>query len=206
MRIIRHSFLTWLQVPSRLELSFLYILLGIYMVVATDSVIPSCWIVFVIYSFVCVVLIMCFRLVTLLVLALVTGVPKKVWASWVQLGFIALIIILLFWTNLGLSVRLRISGRALVEQVDKVFSMHIDSQKQLFERGPEPIGFFAIRTYRVEPHNRTVWFHTEDGEALFGVPSLMGGIVYCEQGQPSEIGETVYQHLWGPWWRWAQDI
>lgn len=206
MRNIRHLFLRWFQAPSSFELSVLYILSGIYLVVATDSVIPFGWQTFTMYSMACVALIFCFRLVSLLVLALGSGIPKEVWSRWGQLGFIALIIILLFWTNLGLCVRLRISKHAMLKEVNHALSIRLDSQRQLFETGPMPVGFFAIRIYQVDSVNRTVWFHTEDGAGAFWVHSLMGGIAYSEQGQPAEIPETSYQHLWGPWWRWAQDI
>lgn len=192
--------------PSYLELSFLYILLGVYSVIATDAVIPFGWITFTVVTLSCVILFMCFRFINFLILAFGTGISRKTWMRWGQLSFIALIIVLLFCLNLGLYLRLKISEQSLLEEVDKVFSMHIDSQKLLFETGPVPVGFFSIRIYKVNSLNRTIWFHTEDGEALFWVPSLMGGIVYCEQEQPEEIGETSYQHLWGPWWRWAQDI
>jgi hypothetical protein len=113
---------------------------------------------------------------------------------------------LLLWANLGLYVRLKMSEGSLLKKAESVLLIPTENQIQFNVSVPVHVGFFAIKIYKVDTINRTVWFHTEDGEALFWVPSLMGGIVYCKEGSPAEIGETSYQHLWGPWWRWAQDI
>ena len=206
MRKIHKYFLKSFQSPSSFELSVLYVLLGIYLGLGTDSVVQFGWISFVIYSISCVAIFACFRLINFLIMLYRQNISKKDWIKWGQLGFISFVLLLLFYTNLGLCVRLLISRHAMLEEVEMAFSMNADSQKILFETGPVPTGMFSVRIYRVDSENRTVWFHTEDGGALFWVPSLMGGIVYCEKKRPAEIGETSYQHLWGPWWRWAQDI
>ena len=198
-------FSKWLYAPSNLELSILYILLGAYFSVATNAVIPAYSVTFVMLSLCFISLIIFCRIFTLLIY-LKSKLLKKYWLKWAQLGFITFILVILFGTNIGLCVRLKLSESSMIKEVDNAFSIPKDIQKGLYKAPPVTAGMFSIRVYKVESMNRTVWFHTEDGYALFWMPSLMGGIVYCEQGQPSEIGETAYQHLWGPWWRWAQDI
>jgi hypothetical protein len=63
MRKIHESLLGWLQAPSNLEFSVLYVLLGIYLSVATDAVIPVCWITFTLVSLSCISLYMFCRLI-----------------------------------------------------------------------------------------------------------------------------------------------
>ena len=205
MRKTYDLLLGWFRAPSDLELSILYILLGIYLSVATDAVVPACWIIFTLVSLSCIILYMLCRLI-IFFLAIRTGTLRKTWTRWGQLGFISLMATLLFLTNVGLIVRVKISENNLVDKAEHILSLPVENQIQFQGLDRVQVGFFAIRIYKVDAVTRTVWFHTEDGEALFWVPSLMGGIVYCEQGKPVKIGETSYQHLWGPWWRWAQDI
>lgn len=191
--------------PSNLELSVLYVLLGTYIPLTTNAVTPAYSVNFVIVSLCFILLIILIRILTFFV-SLKFNLLKMFWAKWMQLGFIAFILVILFGTNIGLCLRLKFSESSMIKEVDNAFSLTEDIQKGLYKAPPVTAGMFSIRVYKVESRNRIVWFHTEDGSALFWMPSLMGGIVYCEQGQPSEIGETAYQHLWGPWWRWAQDI
>ncbi len=206
MEKIRNLLLKCFKDPSDLELAILYMLLGFYFVVATDSVIPFCWVTFTTVSLYIAIFIIFLRFILFIAVLKKGNVPRKAWVRWGQLGFITLIIILLFCTNLGICLRLIISKQAMLKEVDQAFSTQVDFQGRLFETGPVPVDLFAIRIYKVDSVNRTVWFHTEDGNSAFWIPSLMGGIVYCEQGRPAGIPETNYQHLWGPWWRWVQDI
>ncbi|MHC4187881.1 MAG: hypothetical protein ACYSRQ_06780, partial [Planctomycetota bacterium] len=76
----------WLRSPTDLELAVLYLLLGIYIAVATDVVISPSWFRFFFFSFILVVLLITFRIITF-ILALGTNAVKKVWARWSQLCF-----------------------------------------------------------------------------------------------------------------------
>jgi hypothetical protein len=52
-----------------------------------------------------------------------------------------------------------------------------------------------------------VWLQTVQGRGLVEPPfSLEAGIVYCEHGPPPDTGESHYEHLFGPWWRWLEDV
>lgn len=205
MKCVQNYFVKWFVAPTYLELSCLYFLLGIYIPIVTDAVIPVCWITFTVISFFCITIILFCRAINFFII-LKTKQLKDVWIRWAQLGFIAIIFVLLFCGNIGLKIRLKLSERSFRKEVDKIFMMPSEVQDQLSKAPPLQVGIFCARIYKVDMVNQSIWFYTEDGEALFWMHSLFGGIVYSNQGPPAEIGETQYQHLWGPWWRWAQDI
>ena len=194
----------WFYIPSFLELSILYFLLGFYIAVATDVVVPMIWLDIVLISLCAVVMFYALRLITF-----VTVLLKKVlsyWSRWIQLMFIAIMLVIIFKTNFAVILRLKLSETALKKQVQFVQSLTSEQQNNFIKVKSFPAGFFNVRLEEFDSSSGTIWFHTADGEAIFGPFSLMGGIVYCKKEQPPELGETTYQHLYGPWWSWVQDI
>jgi hypothetical protein len=82
-----------------------------------------------------------------------------------------------------------------------------DNQNQWLNLKPLTKGFFNVELYRVDSENQIFWFETGYGSNPFSsISSIFGGIVYCEQGEPLELGEATYEHLYGPWWKWLQDM
>jgi len=194
-----------LQAPTDLELAILYLLLGIYIAVATDAVISFIWLKFVLFSLLAVVLLAVFRIVTF-ALGPSGKMVRQFRARWAQLGSIVLALVLIFGTNLDLTLRVWLSENALSEKVQRIQRLSVDKQKEMHQKYSLATGFFEVGVHEVDPQNKTIWFHTADGQDLFGPVGLVGGIVYCAQGRPPERGETTYEHLYGAWWRWVQDI
>ena len=206
MNIKASRIASWLWAPTDLELAVLYLLLGFYIAVATDAVISLVWFHPVVFSVLGVGLLIAIRVVTLY-LGLLAKAVKKFWARWTQLGLIASALILIFVTNLDLSIRVWLSESALREEVQHIQSLPPRGLKAWLGLPPKPVGLFNVQLHEVDVGSGTIWFHTTDGENLFAPPfSIWGGIVYCKQGQPPERGETTYQHLYGPWWRMLQDM
>ncbi len=195
----------WLRALTDLELAILYLLLGIYIGVATDAVVSFIWVEFVVFSLLAVGLLGVLRIITF-AFALRAKSIKQFWARWAQLGLIALVLILIFGTNLDLTLRVWLSENALYKKVQQIQRLSVDKQKQMHQQYSLPTGFFEVGVHEVDPQSKTIWFHTADGQDPFGPFSLIGGIVYCEQDRPPERGETTYQHLYGSWWRWIQDM
>lgn len=192
------------RTPTDLELAILYLLLGIYVAVATDAVLPFPWETFTLYSLPLAVLLIVFRIINF-VYALFANTVTGLWRRWTQLGLIALAMILIFGTNLDLRLRLWLSERSLYEDVKRIQLLSAEGQRRMYNVGPLTRGFFNVWLSNVDAASGTIWFRTADGVDLFGPPCLMGGIVYSKQGLPPERGESTYQHLYGPWWRWLQD-
>ena len=194
----------WLYMPSFLELSILYFLLGFYIAVATDVVVSSIWFNVVLVSLSAVVVFYTFRVITFAI-----ALSKKAldfWSRWIQLMFIAIMLILIFKTNVAIILRLRLSESALSKKVQFIQSLSSEAQNQRFNMDALPIGLFNIRLDRVDDSSSTVWFHTIDGQALFGPLGIYGGIAYSENEFPPEVHERVHQHLYGSWWLWIQDM
>jgi hypothetical protein len=204
MKKITQVIKNWLYAPSFLELSILYFLLGFYIAVATDVVVSSIWFNVVLVSLSATVVFYTFRVITFAIV-----LSKKAldfWSRWIHLMFIAIMLILIFKTNVAIILRLRLSESALSKKVQFIQSLPLEQQDNWLNVGSLAVGFFNIRLEKVDNSNRTIWFHTADGEDPFGPMSLIGGIVYCPKEYPPELGETTYQHLYGPWWSWVQDI
>ena len=195
----------WLRAPTDLELGVLYLLLGFYIAVATDAVTSFIWLNFVLFSLLGVILLAAFRIV-LFVFVLQAKKAKGVWMRWAQFGAIALVMVLIFETNLDLCLRVWLSEGALNREVQGIERLPVDGQKRWLKVAPLARGLFNVRLEEVDRESRTMWFHTVDGTDPFGRDAVYGGIVYCEGAQPPERGESTYEHLYGPWWRWMQDM
>lgn len=195
-----------LAAPTYVELAILYVLLGVYVVVTTDAVVPFSWHGFVTGSF----LIVCVAAVirgVLLVRALLMRVAKSYWQRWAQFCGTVLVLTVLVGTDLGLTVRLALSEGDLLREVASLQTASTEARDRIARMPPGPVGHFNLRVYCIDNGGKTIWFHTVYGEEVFPPPfSLLGGIVYCEDGPPPVWGETTYSHLYGPWWRWVQDV
>ena len=114
---------------------------------------------------------------------------------WIEAGILAAIVCLLETTNVALKARVYLSEDQLLDHVH--FAQHSrDHGKHI----PVcPVGLFTIHdTYT---KGSTVWMTT----VLCG-PPFSAGLVYCQEGPPTQRAESEYEHLYGPWWRWLQDI
>ncbi len=195
----------WFKFPTDLELGGLYLLSGIYIVIATNSVVPIAWYKFVIFSLTIVGIIICLRIFTFIFLLLNKNLKEHI-SRWCQLAIIVICMILIFRTNLDLILRVWISEGELYREVKLTQSIYDNNKQDIFKPISKPRGLFNIYIQEYDAKERTLWIHTVDGEEPFGSFSVLGGIVYCEQEKPPERGEAYYEHLYGPWWKWIQDM
>lgn len=203
---IKHfKILELLRNPTDLELGILYFLLGINTAYATDAVVSVSYGFLLNLTVLVLLVVGVFRL-TIFALAVLSEQIRMSSARWIQVVLIGIAIAIILGTNLDLALRVRLSERALYKEVQWIQAMSPDSQNRRIDMHPLPIGLFNARLYAVDASTGTIWFHTTDGVDPFPPPfSIMGGIVYCEQGPPPKRGDSTYQHLYGPWWRWLQD-
>jgi hypothetical protein len=196
----------WL-VPTQIELGILYFLLGIYVTTATDAVIPYyAWAGWVMASTLAVFLYMFLRGISFACL-LLSKQAKRHWARWVQLAFIGALVFIIFGTNLDLALRVKLSEHELNQEVEALLRVSPENQGKFLYNSPSPRGLFSARTRRIESEIGCIWFETGSGAPVGGsAQSVYGGIVYCEDGTPPEQGESTYEHLYGPWWLWLQDM
>ncbi|MEN8127380.1 MAG: hypothetical protein ABFR90_06200 [Planctomycetota bacterium] len=201
IQIIRN----WIFIPSLCEISILFFFLGFYIVVATEVLIASIWFNTVFYSLLIIEGFYVFRGISF-VFALKTKKIMSYKSRWLQLLFIGITLMIIFMTNIDVSLKLRFSERAMLDQVRYIQSLPSEVQDRRFNMNASPVGFFNVRLERVDNSRGTVWFHTIDGHALLGPMGLYGGIAYSENGFPPEVHERACQHLYGPWWLWVQDM
>lgn len=114
--------------------------------------------------------------------------------QWIELTCIAVLFGVLAGTNLDLMIRVRLSERVLHSHVEK---MHCLPPRSLSMS--HNAGLFTVHRTTVE--DDVVWMTTVD----FGRWWAAGGLVYSPHGAPPMRGESEYQHLYGPWWRWRWD-
>ncbi len=195
----------FLAMPTDVEVGILYLILGINIALATNAVISLSYIVLVYFSLSAFILLSGFRIITFpfVLRAKKTG---QFYRRWVEMLLASLAMIAIFWTNIDLAIRVKLSERALYKEVHWIQSLPTDARNRILKQGPRPIGLFNARLYDYDTPSETFWFYTGHGRDPFPPPfSILGGIVYCEQGQPAARGETTYEHLYGHWWRWLQD-
>lgn len=178
--------------PTTFEIALLYLGLGAYLLAASDASIATN-----LEPFVILFLLLAISLIGVRVLFLVRkdclAILRRGKARWLALGLGGMFILLGQTTNLGLILRLRFSESAICEYIDS-----LPNQNHYSSRHSLPCGFFTI--LETDSDSGTVWLTTVHGQPF------LAGIVYCPIGTPQQIGESEYQHLYGPWWRWLQDI
>jgi len=196
----------WLKAPTVIELLISFFLLGIIVAIATDAVVSLSYIKLVYFSILIIATVVIVR-VGLFILTIRVKPKSKYYFRWVSLGFATVIMVIITTTNLDLSLRVWLSRKSLEKEVQFVQSLSPNDQKRVLRLEPKSVALFNLRLYEVDNETGTIWFQTAYGRDVFPPPySLLGGIVYKKQGEPPERGETTYQHLYGPWWRWLQDI
>ncbi|MCJ7617180.1 MAG: hypothetical protein MUO43_11655 [Desulfobacterales bacterium] len=193
--------------PTDLELGMLYFLLGINMAYATDAVVSLSYYFLVGLTVLLLLVVGVFRLI-IFVLAVLSEQIRMSSARWIQIVLIGAAIAIILGTNFDLALRVRLSEQALYKKVQRIQMLPPEAQNRMANSiSSGPIGLFNARLYAVDASTGIIWFHTADGRDAFPPPhSLFGGIVYCEEGTPPKRGESTYQHLYGPWWRWLQDF
>jgi hypothetical protein len=188
-----------LACPSRFELTVLYFLLGAHVVLASDAAIPSGWVMFALISFYAVTLWFVIRL-ALAAWQFRVACPRTM--RWVESALILAVLVILHATPVGVAVRVYLSQEPLMEQVRLA-----QTREQDWHGSGIPCGLFTIQATTTHKDQQTVWIETVSGSrVLEDRPSLWGGILYCKQAQPPPFGEIRYQHLYGPWWVWLQDV
>jgi hypothetical protein len=185
--------------PSRLELTVLYFLLGAHVVLASDTAIPSGWVMFASASLFVAALWFAVRIGFA---AWGFRVIQPSVMRWAEGTLILAAFIILHTTQLGVAARVYLSEKRLMEQVHLAQGM----KREWHGGSGIPCRLFTVQA--VIPHNdQTVWLETVSGSRLFQPhDSMWGGVAYCEQGHPPPFGEIYYRHLYGPWWSWLQDI
>ena len=198
---------SWLLVPTQLELGILYFLLGIYITTATNAVIPYyAWGAWVMASLLAVFLYMILRSISF-VLLLLNKQAKRYWARWAQLAFIVALVFVIFETNLDLALRVKLSEYELNREVEGLHKISPERQERYRQNTSSPCGLFNARVSRIDPETGCIWFRTGSGAPVGGsAQSVYGGLVYCKEGTPPQQGEANYEHLYGPWWLWLQDM
>jgi hypothetical protein len=188
-----------LACPSRLELTVLYFLLGAHIVLASDAAIPSGWVMFAGISFHAVTL---WFVIRLALAAWHFRAARTRTKRWVESALILTVLVLLHATPIGVAVRVYLSQGPLMEQV----RLAQDRQQDWHGSGM-PCGLFTIQATTTHTDRQTVWLETVSGSLVLEArSSLWGGLLYCKQAQPPPFGEIRYQHLYGPWWVWLQDV
>ena len=184
--------------PSRLELTLLYFLLGAHVVLASDAAIPSGWVMFAWLSFFGAGLWFVGRLV---LAALQFRVIRPRARRWVESALILAVFFLIHATTVGVTARVYLSERRLMEQV-----RHAQDLKREWHGSGIPCGLLTVQA-TIPLGDRAVWLETVSGSRLFeSYSGMCGGIVYCERGFPPPFGEIRYKHLYGPWWSFLQDV
>jgi hypothetical protein len=108
------------------------------------------------------------------------GAAAALSVEWLAFQTIAIaIVVLLFVSSAGLTVRTRLSAQALL-------ASSCDAQGF--------IGLFHVREHECIGECRrfiTARAFLDDA-----------GLAYCPAGHPPRVGEDSYAHLYGGWWRW----
>jgi hypothetical protein len=130
------------------------------------------------------------------------------WAAAMLVATVAVVA----WSRADLVVRVALSDRDLCERAELMIHMadrqragddnpHVrcDTGGHCFISLASAAGLFS--TLNASVKGDTVWFETVD----FG-PPFTAGLCYSPSGPPARYGESTYQHLTGPWWRWLCDI
>ncbi|MFC1462708.1 hypothetical protein ACFLQU_03795 [Verrucomicrobiota bacterium] len=195
--------------PSLIEIAALYALSGVYAVIATDAALHMGWTFFVIRTHILGVAWVVLRILSALLIR-VSFRSRPSPSRWMLTSLPLVLITLIFTTNLDLALRLRFSQSAFEFEVDYIQALYAKGEtrivKNILAIPDNPYGLFSARVLEVADNGAIVWFKTVTGGEPFPPPyCLSGGIVYSKNGQPPERSEMVYQHLYGPWWRWVQD-
>ncbi len=188
-------------IPSRFELTVLYLLLGAHIVLGSDAAILSGWLPFVAISFWMIALWFVFRAALALIQFRV--VCQRL-SRWIEAISIVAVIVILHTTTIGLSARVYLSERHLRE-----WAQLAQSSKKMWTGRGIPCGMFTIQT--MVSKDGVTWMETVSGSRLFqfefsDVGSEYAGLAYCERGRPPKLppayGQSYYHHLYGPWWLW----
>ena len=160
---------SWATRPSRFELSVLYVLLGVHLILGTDAAIPSGWVMFAGLSLFGVGLWSCGRLALVTLKWRMDRVTK---VRCGELGGILLLLVLVHATNLGVMVRLYFSEQSLIDELRMV------SGDRPLRNGNIPRGLFTVQNTfaTMEGETRVVWLETVSGSRLFGNHSMWGGL------------------------------
>lgn len=195
----------FLAAPSHAELSGLSLVLGGHLILGTDAAIPAGW-----FPFVVVSLLVVGSIVVLRIMALPFVLPSRqaLILRWVQFVVIVGAIVLLYTTNLGLKTRVLMSENSLREYVE-----WLSNAQQMRTTRSRSCGLFTIAAAYMDKAvikmegSKVVWLQTVNGRRLWQPPyGLWAGVVYSEGREPPSTGESHYQHLFGPWWLWLEDI
>ena len=184
--------------PSRFELTVLYFLLGAHTILATDAAIPSGWLMFSFGSFIAVSLWLAIRVS----LAAWNFRAIRLGASrWIEGTLVLAVLVTIHTTPIGVAARVYLSEQRLLEQVRLAQGL----QREWRGGSVIPCGLLTVQAM-IPGERGTVWLETVSGSRLFGRSTMWGGLVYCERGRPPYFSESYYQHLYGPWWVWLQDV
>jgi hypothetical protein len=187
--------------PSRVELSVLYVLLGAHLVIGTDAAIPHEWLSFVLGSLLLLGALILLRISLLVICRIWPFAPSARW-RWAEVVCIALGFAIIHTTSLGLILRVYASEHWLIRQVEEARASAMTEQRVRM-----PYGLFFVHDVH-KSSSGVVWLTTVSlGSPLFDSPSsIYAGLVYSQSDAPPPRGESHYQHLYGPWWRWLQDM
>jgi hypothetical protein len=195
--------------PTVLEIGILYGLLGVYVVIATDAAVHLGWLAPVVGSLAVMAVWGLLRIVMALFVWMAVR-SKPLVSRWLIALVPIALVVLIFTTNIDLSLRLRLSESEFQSQVDLIQTQIAHGRTNTINNIPtfhdRSYGLFSARILEIADDGTVVWFKTVNGDEPFPPPySIRGGIVYCEKEHPPARPEMVYEHLFGRWWRWLQD-
>jgi hypothetical protein len=188
-------------IPSRFELSVLYVLLGAHFVLGSSTGIPSGWLPFVAISFWVIVLWFVFR--TALAVIQFRVVFQRL-SRWIEAASVIAVLVILHTTTIGLCARVYLSERDL-----QMWAQQTQSVKGLWKVGAVPCGLFTFQSMIYK--DGVTWMEADNGSRFFqleyaDVPCMHTGLAYSERGTPPRMppayGQSYYHHLYGPWWLW----
>lgn len=195
----------FLAAPSALEIAVYYVWFGSYLVLATDATIhepavnPNSQLYTLVFLWetlpVFVLAMIVVRALLIVPLKLLPAARTQI-RRWVLLTFMGLGLVLVTNTNLDLALRLWLSESDLLDSVALIHTWPAD---QVTSDRDFSAGFFTV--HHVHRDGRIIWFQT----VVYG-PPFSAGLVYSSNGPPPAFGASLYEHLYGPWWRWLQNL
>lgn len=132
------------------------------------------------------------------------------WSRWFVFLILALTVCVL-WTRLDLIVRVYLSDPALRDYAKSHLHLHKNPPSHVNESHLSLVDGCFMSDMAWTPGLFTVYYtSSEDGVVWLTTvrygPPFQGGLCYSESGPPPIRGESTYQHIYGPWYRWLCDI
>lgn len=205
---LRKHFASVFNSPTWFEIVALSVLFGVHLVLGSDAAYSMSWIAFVRTSCWLLGVYGCIRVLILLGSFYERDFKGSGirWRYWAVLAFL---FIALHGTNVFVKMRFWLGQDGFTKHVEQIQFMHENGSWK--ENGKH---FFVnwinyyddVTVWHVEDEGRTVMFRTVDGDQVFPPPySWWAGFMYCESGKMPGLSEVIYDHFWGPWYRWCGD-